>query len=684
MENIFVEFLPPWIETGLQPAFYDKESGTVLQQTARMYARVNMLIRMFNKLSKNTKTEIENFEASTTETVNDYIDKFNELHDYVHDYFDNLDVQEEINNKLDQMLEDGVLQEIISQFLQSTAIWCFDTVADLKSATNLIDGSFARTLGYYSANDDGGALYRISNTTPTGYYETLNSGLYAELIIEDCMNVKQFGCKGDDTNNDTTKFNAALDNCKRLFVPAGTYRIDRFLPKANQQIIGVGSAIIKLVGTLAPLCELSSNLKLENLHIVSANENLPWNRCNISNKEDITINNCIIEGFRHDSQTPNAWGILIGNSSRITIDSCYFDNNSQSDVAMVNGCENIDINNCTGSSFFINIEPNDLSAVNKAISISNCKLARLNILENNFNGTATNSTTITSCNIGLLKYDGGTATFVSCTIDDFTNEISSGVIYGGNVKFIDSGNFTKNLLSDPYIDNYVNNTTATNPWTTRYTPLALADSFVRVKDENGLQFVLNPNNSNSSVSIKSEHIAINPNKKYLIRIAGKTKNPTGSNYKSLHCRVRWFDAQDNELSTQIMSIFRTPNVDSPFSEQSAILVPPEGTSYAVLWFVNASNPTAGVTGTQSLFIRSVELFAINQSNTPNTMNSLPIRDHREFYCDTIPGSTFANYYSGDKMYYTNPTAGGYIGSVCVADGTPGNAGTWKNFGAIAS
>lgn len=103
MENIFVEFLPPWIETGLQPAFYDKESGTVLQQTARMYARVNMLIRMFNKLSKNTKT-----------TVEDYINQFNELHDYVHDYFDNLDVQEEINNKLDAFAQDGTLYRLIN------------------------------------------------------------------------------------------------------------------------------------------------------------------------------------------------------------------------------------------------------------------------------------------------------------------------------------------------------------------------------------------------------------------------------------------------------------------------------------------------------------------------------------------------------------------------------------------
>ena len=103
MENIFVEFLPPWIETGLQPAFYDKESGTVLQQTARMYARVNMLIRMFNKLSKNTK-----------ETVEDYINKFNELYNYVHDYFDNLDVQEEINHKMDELVESGVLQRILN------------------------------------------------------------------------------------------------------------------------------------------------------------------------------------------------------------------------------------------------------------------------------------------------------------------------------------------------------------------------------------------------------------------------------------------------------------------------------------------------------------------------------------------------------------------------------------------
>lgn len=106
MQNIFIDFLPPWVETGLQPAFYDKESGTVLQQVARMYAKVNQLVKAFDDLDE-----------ATVSTVNEYITKFTELHDYVHDYFDNLDVQEEINNKLDEMAEDGTLTTLISNYL---------------------------------------------------------------------------------------------------------------------------------------------------------------------------------------------------------------------------------------------------------------------------------------------------------------------------------------------------------------------------------------------------------------------------------------------------------------------------------------------------------------------------------------------------------------------------------------
>ena len=45
----FINFLPPWVETNIQPAFYDKESGTCIQQTARMYNKVNELVRIANE-----------------------------------------------------------------------------------------------------------------------------------------------------------------------------------------------------------------------------------------------------------------------------------------------------------------------------------------------------------------------------------------------------------------------------------------------------------------------------------------------------------------------------------------------------------------------------------------------------------------------------------------------------------
>lgn len=210
MENIFVEFLPPWIETGLQPAFYDKESGTVLQQTARMYARVNMLIRMFNKLSKNTKT-----------TVEDYINQFNELHDYVHDYFDNLDVQEEINNKLDDMAEDGTLQAIIYNYLTTQGVLAYNTVTDLASDTYLVVGSHVKTYGYKRKGDGVYNLYTVreaeENETGDGYNTVL---LASGLIAEKLQSGKEIVVELLSTDN--LQDYLSLTDKKTIILPANT------------------------------------------------------------------------------------------------------------------------------------------------------------------------------------------------------------------------------------------------------------------------------------------------------------------------------------------------------------------------------------------------------------------------------------------------------------------------------
>lgn len=237
MNKIFAPFLPPWVETGLQPAFYDMESGTVLQQTARMYAKVQQLTRLFNEFSEDvsnevnnfehdTNTEIERFEQATNDeierfegvvndTVEEYIEKFNDLHDYVEDYFENLDVQEEINNKLDEMVEDGVLQEIITTYIQSNVAWTFDSVAEMKTATNLTNDSYTQTYGYYAPNDGGRAFYKIRTKTESDVIDEgsiialYDATLVAELVDNGSVNFKQFGAKGDGTTNDYQ----AIANC---------------------------------------------------------------------------------------------------------------------------------------------------------------------------------------------------------------------------------------------------------------------------------------------------------------------------------------------------------------------------------------------------------------------------------------------------------------------------------------
>ena len=105
----------------------------------------------------------------------------------------------------------------------------FDTVADMK-AGNLSAGDMAITKGYYSANDGGGAEYNIVSTT-SNYSETLNNNLKAELIIKDTINVKQFGCYGDDIHDDTTllenSLNYATNNNYNVAIPTGIYKITR-------------------------------------------------------------------------------------------------------------------------------------------------------------------------------------------------------------------------------------------------------------------------------------------------------------------------------------------------------------------------------------------------------------------------------------------------------------------------
>jgi hypothetical protein len=220
MQNIFIDVLPPWVETGLQPAFYDLESGTVLQQTARMYAKMREVVEGFNTFTTSVTNEVNNFENEVNETVIEYIKKFNELHDFVNDYFDNLDVQDEINNKLDQMAEDGELTEIIAQYLQLAGVLCYNTLSDLKGAENISVGSYCKIIGKSTYNDGFGRLYKVRTLVNTDVVDDNNlialtnyPTLVGERILDHLTGDKSNPCYYGADPTGTVDSSSAINAC---------------------------------------------------------------------------------------------------------------------------------------------------------------------------------------------------------------------------------------------------------------------------------------------------------------------------------------------------------------------------------------------------------------------------------------------------------------------------------------
>lgn len=145
------------------------------------------------------------------------------LKDFVENYFDNLDVQDEINNKLNQMEQDGTLDNIINQQIfgeieenieniKQNYDKVFNTSEEMKLDTTLKNGMKIKTLGYYEINDGGGANYIIDDSVDeTFYQENIQNNLKANLIFSKNLYVEQIGMKGDNDFDNTLLFNNLIN-----------------------------------------------------------------------------------------------------------------------------------------------------------------------------------------------------------------------------------------------------------------------------------------------------------------------------------------------------------------------------------------------------------------------------------------------------------------------------------------
>lgn len=224
-------------------------------------------------------------------------------------WIETLDLQDEVDHKLDEMAESGELAEIIAQYLQIASVLSFDNVNDMLNSENVIDGSVCETAGYYALGDGGGAKYLIRTITNEDVVDNIHlyavvddDTLVAELIKGDKINVKVYGAKGDGETDDTARIQAAINDLNTgtlsgdkesiLFFPCGTYKVTDsldFTGKKNSKITGkaeiiadMNKPILKIVTTQwltfedlylrnINTSEGSSNIYIEDSYIIQFN-----------------------------------------------------------------------------------------------------------------------------------------------------------------------------------------------------------------------------------------------------------------------------------------------------------------------------------------------------------------------------------------------------------------------------
>ena len=307
------------------------------------YELLQAVIKYLNTIIENEN----NVESNVTVLYNAFVN----LHDYVVNYFDNLDVQEEINNKLDEMVEDGTLQEIVSSYLETRAIFAFDTVQAMKEATNLINGSYAETYGFYSLNDGGKAKYKVRTVTNNDVVNESNiialhdNSLVAELIIDDNINLLQLGCKNNGSEDCAGKVQNALENIltenSTLYVPNGVYLFNSAIDMTNCQRRNIkGSFDMNYIDTITNKllfnnCDGFINCnhnEFENLLITGNNEThqnrgfqgvrMKINKCNITFFEHGIYGRGIFTNNNISRCTIGITGMIDSRAINNTINAC--------------------------------------------------------------------------------------------------------------------------------------------------------------------------------------------------------------------------------------------------------------------------------------------------------------------------------------------------------------------------
>ena len=168
---MFIMQLPKWVMTSKFPAFYDSESITATEQTARVYGKMNEVIDSWNKYVEDINKLIEEFSTgadqdykcfteSIIKTCSDYISTIDftiatqnrEIKEIYSKFAD--DILTTVSGLLDEMKANGELDSLIAESVTGLT----GRIEALESAGYITMSEVRSVLPYYQYNPDTEAL----------------------------------------------------------------------------------------------------------------------------------------------------------------------------------------------------------------------------------------------------------------------------------------------------------------------------------------------------------------------------------------------------------------------------------------------------------------------------------------------------------------------------------------------
>lgn len=557
--------------------------------------------------------------------------------------------------------------------------------------------------------DDEAIDFRHSDMLGKSFLTARKRGdFYDQEFADRGVNVKWFGAIGDGVTNDTAAFNAAYLEYKNIYIPAGTYYLTGFHVPDGTKIIG-DNAILELhsgdnTGSNNVLAGSRSNSIITGLKIHSLEENLEWNRFDISSQDHIIIRNCEFTGFRHVSNAPNAWGIYLEESKQISIENCRFDNNSQSDIAILDGCEDIQINDCSGinDTFYINFEPNNHTDPVKRVNINNCVLSKLSLRNYYLTNQNLEQISVISSVIDHLDYYGADVEFISSKINYVNQSLSvtkptdkSTISSGGVLELNGALNLSSNLVVDPTMDSYATVTGSNANWIFAQGTLYASTGTTRCEDQFGALTRIGTKTTNKAqilftpkllLTSANNNVAncyqVAAGDQFLATLTGWAHYDATASWISTNAAADFYDDSGNLISEVHLSLCKSQaGTDSPYNKYSAFINVPDNVTGMRLKVGECTVTTSISALYFGTFSLQKILTATDSSNGNINLYQLPVGSRRRFRSATCPSSNYGwcHYQEGDICYNSMPIKGQPYGWICVNQGYPGD---WLPLGNI--